>query len=389
MAGDGKWGVKRDANGNIVMSLQQQLAQEYSKLQNENFNQLPSLQKWITYLKAGKTPATRIRYMINMIHGISDQLMVMPETLVSHGVPIDTAKRKEIAIEYWQNFLAWFNTAYPQMQRTNTIVAYRSFLSAHSINFAHGEGKRYGLSTTSEKLGEYKEIMLTPEQIETVNRRLENDNDWEAWSFMNIDLHTGARAFAMASTSWDRVAMSPVFRVEQFEPKIKKGSWYLTREGKWWVKYPTEECRSIIKTVHDQLPKRDCMFFDNAGSDKANCLRASYFTKRMTARFRKIFSELDKSSWLNEKTRTYALGDGLYFDGRPLHLFRHTMAQYYLAATNWSLAYVASLGGWENTEVLNKCYGGIPEHIKAHVAKSVHVKFDTLELSASITTRLL
>ncbi len=156
---DPKWGLKRDLNGNIVMSLQEQLAHEYARLQNEKYSQLPSIQKWITYLKSGKTPATRIRYMINIIHGISDQLMVMPETLVSHGVPIDAAKRKEIAIEYWQNFLAWFNTACPQMQRTNTIVAYRSFLSAHSINFAHGEGKRYGLSTTSERLGEYKDII--------------------------------------------------------------------------------------------------------------------------------------------------------------------------------------------------------------------------------------
>ncbi len=86
---------------------------------------------------------------------------------------------------------------------------------------------------------------------------------------MNIDLHIGARAFAMASMSWDRIAMSPVFRVEQFEPKIKKGSWYLTREGKWWVKYPTEECRAIVETVRDQLPKeRKFLFFDDAKSDK-------------------------------------------------------------------------------------------------------------------------
>jgi hypothetical protein len=384
MEEDAKWGVKRDTNGGIVISLQQQLALEYAQLQNEKFSQLPSIQKWITYLKSGKVPATRIRYMTNIIHGISDQLMVMPETLVSHGVPIDTAKRKEIAIEYWQNFLAWFNTAYPQMQRTNTIVAYRSFLSAHSINFAHGEGKRYGLSTTSERLGEYKDIMLTPEQIETVNRRLENEKDWESWSFMNIDLHTGARAFAMASMSWDRIAMSPL-RVEQFEPKVKKGSWYLTREGKWWVKYPTEECRVIVETAHDRLPKqRSFVFFDDAKSDRANCLRAGYFAKRMAVRFRRIFSELNKSSWLNEKTRIYALGDGLYFDGHPLHLFRHTMAQYYLAATNWSLAYVASLGGWENTEILNKCYGGIPEHIKAQIARSIHVRFDTTDLNTSV-----
>jgi hypothetical protein len=42
------------------------------------------------------------------------------------------------------------------------------------------------------------------------------------------------------------------------------------------------------------------------------------------------------------------------------------------------------LGGWENTEILNKCYGGIPEHIKAQIAKSIHVKFDTLNLGTSI-----
>jgi hypothetical protein len=390
MEREGKWGIKRDVNGNIVISLHKQLTQEYRQLENEPFNQLPSIKKWIMYLKSGGIPARRIQYMINIIHGISDQLMLMPETLVSHGVPIDTPKRKEIAIEYWQNFLAWFNTAYPQMQRTNTVNAYRSFLSAHSVNFAHGEGKRYGLSTTPEKLGEYREIMLTPEQIATINRRLANESDWEAWSFMNIDLHTGARAFAMASTSWDRIAMSPAFRMEQFEPKIKKGSWYLTKEGKWWVKYPTEECRAVVETAHDRLPKeRRFLFFDDAKSDKANCLQVSYFMQRMAVRFKKIFSELDKACWLNEKTRIYALGDGLYFNGHPLHLFRHTMAQYYLAATNWSLAYVASLGGWENTEVLNKCYGGIPEHIKAQVAKSVHVKFDTLGLGASIAAWLL
>ncbi|MEM2139479.1 hypothetical protein [Nitrososphaera sp.] len=387
MEGDAKWGIRRDSNGSIIMSLHQQLAHEYAKLQNDRFGQLPSVQKWITYLKSAGIPARRIQYMLNIIHGISDQLMVMPETLVSHGVPIDTAKRKEMAVEYWQNFLAWFNTAYPQMQKTNTINAYRSFLSAHSVNFAHGEGKRYGLSTTPEKLGEYKEIMLTPEQIAIINRRLENESDWESWAFMNTDLHTGARAFAMASMRWDRIGLTPAFRVEQFEPKIKRGAWYLTKEGKWWVKYSTEECRGIVETARDRLPERDFMFFDDAGSDKANCLQTSYFMHKMAIRFKKIFSELDKSSWLNEKTRIYALGDGLYFNGHPLHLFRHTMAQYYLAATNWSLAYVASLGGWENTEVLNKCYGGIPEHIKAQIAKSIHVRFDALLLDTAMINR--
>lgn len=214
-----KWGIKRDANGNIIVSPQKQLAHEYRELEDEPFNQLPSIQKWITFLKSGGILPRRIRYLVNVVHGISDQLKEMPETIISFGVPIDSSKRKEIAIEYWQNFLAWFNTAHPQMQKTNTINAYRSFLAAHNINFAHGEGRRYGLSTTPERLGEYKEIMLTPEQISTLNKWFESKNDWEAWSFMNIDLHTGARAFATASMSWDRIAFSPLFRVEQFEPR--------------------------------------------------------------------------------------------------------------------------------------------------------------------------
>jgi DNA-binding MarR family transcriptional regulator len=379
MEREGWWGIERDANGNIIVSLQKQLAQEYRQLENEPFNQLPSIQKWITFLKSGGIPSRRIRYLVNVVHAMSNQLKLMPETIVSFGVPVDSAKRKEIAIEYWRNFLAWFNVAYPQMQKTNTINAYRSFLSAHNVNFAHGEGRRYGLSTTPERLGEYKDVMLTPDQIDNINKRLEMERDWEAWCFMNIDLHTGARAFAMASMSWDRIVLSPLFRVEQFEPKVKRGDWYLTKEGRWWVKYPTEECKAVVETAYDRLPKeRKFLFFEDAKSDKANALQASYFMSRMAVRFKKVFSELDKTSWLNEKTRVYALGDGLYFNGHPLHLFRHTMAQYYLAATNWSLAYVASLGGWENTEVLNKCYGGIPEYIKAEIARSIHVRFDTL-----------
>ena len=347
---------------------------------------MPSIQKWIAFLKSGRAPSSRIRYVVSIVHEISNQLKVMPETIISYSIPIDAAKRKEIAVEYWQNFIAWFNTAYPQMQRTNTINAYRSFLAAHNINFAHGEGKRYSLSTTPERLDEYKDIMLTPNQIAIINKQLENEGDWETWSFMNVDLHTGARAFAMASMMWDKIALPSLFSVEQFESKIKKDSWFLTREGKWWVKYPTDECKVIVETTYDRLPKRKFVFFDDAGSDKANYLQATYFMHKMAVKFKKIFSELDKSSWLNEKTRVYALGDNLYFNGHPLRLFRHTMAQYYLAATNWSLAYVASLGGWENTEILNKCYGGIPDHIKAQIAKRVHVKFDTLLLDATATS---
>ncbi|WP_337863119.1 hypothetical protein [Nitrososphaera sp.] len=57
-------------------------------------------------------------------------------------------------------------------------------ISIQNGNFAHGEGKRYGLSTTPGRLGEYKEIMLTPEQITIINKLLENERGWESWSFL-------------------------------------------------------------------------------------------------------------------------------------------------------------------------------------------------------------
>ena len=145
-----------------------------------------------------------------------------------------------------------------------------------------------------------------------------------------------------------------------------------------------KELRQSLKEVLDNTEYYDIKFAfkDEHTNEQGYGVQIEYM-RMMAVRFKKIFAELDKSRWLNEKTRIYALGDGVFFNGHPLHLFRHTMAQYYLAATNWSLAYVAGLGGWENTEVLNKCYGGIPEHIKAQIAKSIHVRFDTLDLSAA------
>jgi hypothetical protein len=80
MEREGKWGVKRDVNGNITISLRKQLEQQYQKLDNEPFNQLPSIQKWITFLKSGAIPVSRINHLVNVIHSISDQLKIMPET---------------------------------------------------------------------------------------------------------------------------------------------------------------------------------------------------------------------------------------------------------------------------------------------------------------------
>ena len=81
-----KWGIKRDIYGNIVISLQKQIAKQYQKLDKEPFNQLPSIQKWIIFLKSGKIPHSRINHFVNVIHGISNHLKVMPENVVSYGV---------------------------------------------------------------------------------------------------------------------------------------------------------------------------------------------------------------------------------------------------------------------------------------------------------------
>ncbi|HEX7032040.1 MAG TPA: hypothetical protein VF172_03475 [Nitrososphaera sp.] len=45
MKREGKWGIKRDINSNIVISLQKQISQQYRDLDSEPFSQLPSIQK--------------------------------------------------------------------------------------------------------------------------------------------------------------------------------------------------------------------------------------------------------------------------------------------------------------------------------------------------------
>jgi|GEM_PF-3159844 len=46
--------------------------------------------------------------------------------------------------------------------------------------------------------------------------------------FYELDLHTGARVFAMASMSRNMFAFFPLFRVES---KTKRRDWYLGKEG--------------------------------------------------------------------------------------------------------------------------------------------------------------
>jgi hypothetical protein len=45
------------------------------------------------------------------------------------------------------------------------------------------------------------------------------------------------------------------------------------------------------------------------------------------------------------------------------------------------IRYWPALDCWEDTEVLNKCYDGVAEHIKTQIAKLVHARFNTLNLT--------
>ncbi|HXG07713.1 MAG TPA: hypothetical protein VNI77_10365 [Nitrososphaera sp.] len=93
----------------------------------------------------------------------------------------------------------------------------------------------------------------------------------------------------------------------------------------------------MLKLLTIDCQKIEGFFFEDAKSDKANALQVAYFRRVMAVRFKKIFLELHRRSWLTEKTIIYPLGEGVYFTAHPLHLFRHTMAQYYLAATTGRL----------------------------------------------------
>ena len=50
-----------------------------------------------------------------------------------------------------------------------------------------------------------------------------------------------------------------------------------------------------------------------------------------------------------------------FWSGLPLHIWRHTAAQDLLHATHFNYELLASILGWENTEVMKRSYGKMPD----------------------------
>jgi integrase len=50
-----------------------------------------------------------------------------------------------------------------------------------------------------------------------------------------------------------------------------------------------------------------------------------------------------------------------FYEGLPLHIWRHTAAQNLLYATHYNYDLVAQILGWESTEVMKKSYGKMPD----------------------------
>lgn len=53
----------------------------------------------------------------------------------------------------------------------------------------------------------------------------------------------------------------------------------------------------------------------------------------------------------------------------PTHIWRHTFAQDGLSATNYNYELVATLGGWDSTTILKKCYGNMSDDAKLNGLK--------------------
>jgi integrase len=55
---------------------------------------------------------------------------------------------------------------------------------------------------------------------------------------------------------------------------------------------------------------------------------------------------------------------GIPIPKQPCHIWRHTSAQDFLEATDWNYELCAQTLGWENSNILRKCYGSMSEVAK-------------------------
>jgi hypothetical protein len=92
-----------------------------------------------------------------------------------------------------------------------------------------------------------------------------------------------------------------------------------------------------------------------------------YFEKNVIEKVDYLFPTIKKLYNLNDYVRKALKKAGLpYNEGefRPNHIWRNTFAQEFLMATDYNYELTGIIGGWENTDVLKRSYGEMPEESK-------------------------
>jgi len=164
---------------------------------------------------------------------------------------------------------------------------------------------------------------------------------------------------ATRKTACFSMKLNDILKNKSLEHSFNKNVWRIqiidkgTKGGKLWNKYLRGSLlikfRSIIAERH------------NIPIDEIE----DTITDRIDYVFPLLHKNPDKGA---ENIKKYLIKGGVkYKEFKPVHIWRSTFAQEFLRATNWNYEACASLGGWENTSVLKRSYGKMPEEVKVNM----------------------
>lgn len=362
--------VNLSADRMIEKTTAQAKRESYSKLEHDDFAQIPEIKKMIELgIAKGNKARTLYGYASNLKRIFNDT-ETHPSDVVGFG------KTKEDAIEFSRQFFSAFKVENPTVGTHGYRIAYKVFLAAHGITFGHGEGKAYGLGSEHDKYGAYAGVHFTKEQTDAISKAILDAKDDEVYLWWRIGLRTGARSGAIASLVWEKIifnfkdsAGNESFKLEVHETKDPKGHIHIGEDGEWKTKFPTLEVKQLLQKWRESHPEfARFVFFAERGSDVLN-RQSIAKTHRVLARRLKTYYKSAAGVWdsLDQLTKDYC-------EIMPDHMMRHTFAQQCKNA-GMTAEEIAEAGGWKTAGIVSTWYSKTSDAEKEKIsskAREIH-----------------
>ena len=337
----------------------------------KEFLNIDEITTWRQYMdrkaRGGKAFSEKAkRLYLGSLYQMCDTLSIHPKQIIYGNSVLEVLESgRKIMAEFFAQWEAGtakvkYTPAFKAGTINKTAAAYRyskalrDFMKSAGYDYPAGESGLMSQSITSFH-GHYSTVRISEEIHRAIQTDLVKEYGIESdeWLYYSYGIEAFPRASSLVNTrsQYEEIQEGNhiIMITKNYEAKTshyKKGI---------WTKYIFDP--NIQAQIKRREKTQEYLFTD----------RSQNFQSRMNEMLRTEYRKygLDKLAH-----RIEGDNETSYFIVKPNHTLRHAGAQRLLRATNWNVAFVASLG-WKKTQELIDSYGEMPPELKARTLGAV------------------